>query len=368
MKVIKNAEKHARLGIGKEIRFAAGLSRFSDAGYSHEGGSQMIGAVVQAGSVLFDRAACVEKAERLIHDAAAGGAQLIVFPEAFVGGYPRGVDFGASIGGRTDYGREMFRRYWESAVEIPGADMERLCIAAERASTEVVIGVIERDGGTLYCTVVFIGGDGTLRGKHRKLMPTASERLLWGFGDGSTMPVFETPLGRLGAVICWENYMPLLRYWMYSQNIQLYCAPTADNREGWISSMRHVAMEGRCFVLSCNQFTRRENYPEDIKMLREGAPTEVMSAGGSCIVAPSGDLIARPNWDGETILYADVDLHEIPRWKYDFDCVGHYARPDIFSLSANTTRTHIVDINSRVKQHDKEVDTEESANFPQNDI
>src|SRR5690606_36224954 len=191
--------------------------------------SQLRAAVVQASSVVFDWEATVAKAERLIAEAAAGGAKLLVFPEAFVSGYPKGLDFGCRVGQRKPEGREDFRRYWESAIDVPGPATDRLGTAARENGVHLVIGVIERDRGTLYCTVLFFSPNGDLLGKHRKLMPTASERLIWGFGDGSTLPVFDTPHGRLGAVICWENYMPLLRTAMYSKGITLYCAPTADD-------------------------------------------------------------------------------------------------------------------------------------------
>ncbi len=211
-------------------------------------------AVVQAAPLAFDREATLAKVRALAAEAAAPRAHLIVFPEAFVSGYPRGLDFGARIGSRSPEGREMFRRYWESSVDIPGPAVEALGGAARQAGAYLVIGVIEREGGTLYCSVLFFDPDGSLMGKHRKLMPTAAERLVWGQGDGSTMPVFDTPIGKLGAVICWENYMPMLRMHMYAQGIQIYCAPTADDRETWLSTMRHIALEGRCFVLGCNQF------------------------------------------------------------------------------------------------------------------
>jgi nitrilase len=195
----------------------------------------------------------------------------------------------------------------------------------------MVVGVVERDGGTLYCTALFLSPDGLL-GKHRKVMPTGAERSVWGFGDGSTLPVIDTPLGRIGAVICWENYMPLLRMAMYAKGVQLWCAPTADGRETWLPTMRHIALEGRCFVLSCNQFTRRRDFPPDLPNDLAGGPDDVVSTGGSCIVGPLGQVLAGPAWDGEEILYADIELDEITRAKFDFDVTGHYARPDIFRL------------------------------------
>lgn len=292
-------------------------------------------AVVQVAPVAFECEPTLQKAARLAGEAAAKGAQLAVFPEAFISAYPRGLDFGATIGNRTAAGREDFRRYWESAVDVPGPVVEQLGRIAAANHLYLVMGVIERDGFTLYCTVLFFDDAGRYLGKHRKLMPTASERLVWGFGDGSTMPVFDTPIGKIGAVICWENYMPLLRTAMYSKGIQLYCAPTADGRESWLSTARHIAMEGRCFVLSCNQFARRSDYPADYPTAFGDDPATVISRGGSCIINPLGEILAGPDFEGETILTAELDLADIVRGKYDFDATGHYARPDVFSLSVN---------------------------------
>jgi nitrilase len=292
-------------------------------------------AVVQASPVVFDRERTLEKLAGLANEAARQGAKLVLFPEAFVSAYPRGLDFGAVIGSRTDAGREDFRRYWESSVDVPGPAVENLSRTARSNAIYLVVGVIERDAGTLYCTVLFFSPDGTLLGKHRKLMPTASERLVWGCGDGSTLPVFETPLGKLGAVICWENYMPLLRTAMYSKGIELYCAPTADARDSWLATVRHIAVEGRCFVLSCNQFQRRSDFPSDYCSSFDSDPNAIVCRGGSCIVDPFGNFLAGPNTESEAILVTEIDLKQIIRGKYDFDVVGHYARPDVFQLQVN---------------------------------
>jgi len=299
---------------------------------SQKPGKTVTAAVVQAASVAFDLQRTLEKARDLAADAARQGAALVLFPEAYVSGYPRGLDFGAAVGSRSDAGREDFRRYWESAIEVPGPAVDLLSQTARSNAIHLVMGVIERDGGTLYCCVLFFGPGGEFLGKHRKLMPTASERLIWGFGDGSTMPVFDTPLGRLGAVICWENYMPLMRMHMYSKGIEIYCAPTADHRETWVASMRHVAVEGRCFVLSCNQFNRRRDFPQEYRSALGDAPDTIISRGGSCIVDPFGKLLAGPNFEEEKILLAELDRHQIPKAKFDFDVVGHYARPDVFRM------------------------------------
>ena len=243
-------------------------------------------AVVQAAPVAFNRERTLEKVDALANQAAQEGARLVLFPEAFVSAYPRGLDFGAVVGSRSEQGREDFRRYWESSVDVPGPAVEALAGTARQHGIYLVIGVVERDGGTLYCTVLFFAPDAGYLGKHRKVMPTASERLVWGFGDGSTLPVFRTPLGNVGAVICWENYLPLLRAAMYAKGIQIYCAPTADGRDSWIASMRHIAVEGRCFVLSCNQFNRRRDFPADYRSIFGDDPDTVVTRGGSCIVRP----------------------------------------------------------------------------------
>ena len=291
-------------------------------------------AVVQGAPVVFDCTATLARVEKLAADAAAGGAGLVLFPEAFISGYPRGISFGTVIGARTPEGRDHFRRYWESSIDIPGPAIDQLAVLTTELGIYLVVGVIEREGGTLYCTAVFFSPEGYL-GKHRKVMPTAAERLVWGFGDGSTLPVFDTPFGRLGAVICWENYMPLLRMSMYSKGVQIYCIPTADGRETWLSTVRHIAMEGRCFVLSANQFTRLSDFPADIGNELASKPDDIICFGGSCIVGPMGNVLAGPDFDGASILYADLDLGEVARAKYDFDVVGHYARPDLFHLEVN---------------------------------
>lgn len=299
-------------------------------------------ALIQDAPVAFDREQTLAKVGVLVADAASQGAQLVVFPEAFVSGYPKGIDFGARVGMRAPEGRDWFRRYWESAIDVPGPDTARLGGLARQHRLHLVIGVIERERGTLYCTILFFAPDGSLLGKHRKVMPTAMERLIWGFGDGSTLSVFETAIGRLGAVICWENYMPLLRTAMYAQGIQLYCAPTVDDRETWVPTMRHIALEGRCFVLSTCQFARRSDFPADYHPLQGDDPATVLIRGGSCVVNPLGQVLAGPCYDGPTILTAELDLDDIPRGTLDLDVVGHYSRPDLFRLEVNRRATDIV--------------------------
>jgi nitrilase len=311
-------------------------------GIMAESGESVSTAVVQAAPIAFDIDATLAKVERLTGECAAGGARLVVFPEAFVSCYPRGLTFGATVGSRTPEGRMWFRRYWESSVDVPGPVVDQLGAIAAEHGVHLVIGVIERDGGTLYCTALFFDPSGANMGKHRKLMPTAAERLIWGFGDGSTLPVYDTSLGRLGGVICWENYMPLLRMAMYAKGIQLWCALTSDSRDSWVATMQHIACEGRCFVLSANQFVRRSDYPEDYPIEGDHEAEAVLCRGASMIVSPLGEVLAGPEIKGEVILRAELDLGKIAEGKYDFDVAGHYARPDVFRLMVDERPTPAV--------------------------
>jgi nitrilase len=294
-------------------------------------------AVVQAASIPFDAVASAEKAATLLREAAAAGARLVVFPEVFIGGYPKGASFGTPVGMRKPEGRRDFERYHAGAIDLDGPEVATIAAATADTGVFAVMGVLERDRGTLYCTALFFDGAAGLVGKHRKLMPTGAERLIWGFGDGSTMPVFETSLGRIGAVICWENYMPMLRMAMYDKGITIYCAPTADDRDAWASTMRHIALEGRCFVLSACQHITRGAFPQDYDCALGDDPATVLMRGGSLVVGPLGEVLAGPDFAGETILYADIDLGEVVRGKYDFDVAGHYARPDVFRMTVDET-------------------------------
>jgi nitrilase len=299
-------------------------------------------AVVQASPLLFDRTGTVDKVVQLTGEAAATGADLVLFPEAYVGGYPWGLAFGTAVGGRTPAGRRTWERYWQGAVEVPGAEVARMGEAAREAGVHLAVGVVERDreysGGTLYCTILYFGPDGTLLGKHRKLKPTAAERLIWGEGDGSTLTVLDTPIGKLGGLICWENYMPLARMAVYGKGVELYVAPTADARPRWQATLQHIALEGRCFVLGCNQFVTRDMYPDDVEIRQElDAWPETLCRGGSAIYGPLGECLAGPLFDEAGILTASLDMTAIARAKFDFDVVGHYARPDVFRFEVVET-------------------------------
>ena len=293
-------------------------------------------AVVQMASIPTDPAATARLAALKLHEAAEKGARLVVFPEALIGGYPKGASFGAPIGMRKPEGRAAFARYHAAAIDLDGPEVALLAEACAATGVFAVVGVIERDGATVYCTALYFDGDKGLVGKHRKLMPTAAERLIWGFGDGSTMPVFATDMGTIGAVICWENYMPALRMHMYQKGVSLYCAPTADDRDTWVPSMQHIAMEGRTFVLTACQYITRGAYGPEHESALGDDPDTVMMRGGSAIIGPLGAILAGPDFSGETILYADIDTEAILRAKYDFDATGHYARPDVFQLTVDT--------------------------------
>lgn len=301
---------------------------------------QLTVGVVQAPGVPFDPDASVDVVRNYALDAAAQGCRLVLFPEAFIGGYPRGITFGATIGRRESEGREWFRRYHAAAVEIDGPQVRKLELIAAETKMTLVVGVIERAGGTLYCAVVWVDPDRGVIGTRRKLLPTAAERIVWGQGDLSQPTVVDTQIGPVGAAICWENYMPMLRTYMYSHGVRIWCAPTADDREGWEATMRHIALEGRCFVLSANQFIRRKDYPDDYPL--DVPADQVLSTGASMIVDPLGRVLAGPERDGEKLMVATLDLGEIERAHLDFDVVGHYARGDLFSLEVNTRSQQVV--------------------------
>ena len=261
------------------------------------------------------------------------GAALVVMPEALLGGYPKGEGFGTQLGYRLPEGREAYARYFANAIDVPGAETDALAALAARTGANLVIGVIERSGSTLYCTALYFDPQSGLVAKHRKLMPTGTERLIWGKGDGSTLPVLDSQVGKLGAVVCWENMMPLLRTAMYAKGIEVWCAPTVDEREMWQVSMRHIAHEGRCFVVSACQVQASPNelgveianWPQDRPLI----------AGGSVIVGPMGDVLAGPLRGEAGLLTAEIDTDDLIRARYDFDVVGHYARPDVFELSVD---------------------------------
>ncbi|HEY0290191.1 MAG TPA: carbon-nitrogen hydrolase family protein [Pseudomonas sp.] len=258
------------------------------------------------------------------------GASVVVMPEALLGGYPKGETFGTQLGYRLPEGREAFARYFDNAVDVPGAETDALAQLSARTGASLVVGVIERSGSSLFCTVLFFEPQGGLVAKHRKLMPTGTERLIWGKGDGSTLPVIDAKAGRLGAAVCWENQMPLLRTAMYAKGVQIWCAPTVDEREMWQCTMRHIAQEGRMFVISACQV---QDSPAALGIDVANWPAErPLINGGSVIVGPMGNVLAGPFTGERGLLTAQIDTDELIRARYDFDVVGHYARPDVFEL------------------------------------
>lgn len=298
-------------------------------------------AVVQAPSFLFDTPAALRRVAELTAEAASQGARLVLFPEATVGGYPRGLGFGTVVGMRQPHGRDLYLRYVRAAITLPGPEAEQLGQIARRHHVYLAVGVIERDDrhsrASVYCTLAYFGPDGSLLGKHRKIKPTAAERCIWAEGDGSTMPVIETPFGRVAGLICWENLMPLARAAVYAQGVDIYLAPTADYREPWQATLRHIAYEGRCYVLGCNQFVRADDYPADCRTGDDGQPLpEVICPGGSAIYSPLAEPLAGPLLGQTGILYAEVDPDEVVKARFDMDVAGHYTRGDVFELRVHT--------------------------------
>ncbi len=289
--------------------------------------------VVQATPSLFSSDKTIRIVEKWIRKASQEKCRLVLFPEAFIPGYPRGMDFGTVVGRRTEKGKKQWQNYWENSIEVPGRYTEMLGELARQHATYLAIGVSERDSTskTLYCTLLYFNPDGKLLGKHRKIKPTGSERIIWGEGDGTTLTTLNSRIGKIGGLICWENYMPLARMAMYTKGIEIYLAPTADNRESWLTALKHIAVEGRCYVLGANQYVRKDHYPASLQaeIMDE---EEVMSPGGSVIISPNGEVLAGPLLNGEGLVTADYDPGLIIRNRMDFDVIGHYARDDIFSL------------------------------------
>ena len=288
-------------------------------------------AVIQAAPVLFNLEASLKKVRQWTEVAAAEGAKLVLFPEAFLSAYPRGLSFGTCIGSRSPQGREDWLLYYQESVKVPGPATETLGEIARQNGVILIIGVTEigESGGTLFCSLLYFSPEGQLLHRHRKIKPTAAERIVWGEGRGDDLQVLNTPVGRIGGLICWENYMPLARMALYEQNIQIYLAPTADQRDTWQSTIQHIACEGRCYVLSANQFVRKDQYPKRFQAELQSQP-EILSRGGSAILSPLGEILAGPLWDQEGMLLATVNLDDITKARMDFDVAGHYQRPDIF--------------------------------------
>ena len=290
--------------------------------------------LIQDSPVFFDKEKTIEKVEHLSRKYAKEGCELIVFPESFIPGYPRGFSFGAKIGSRTNEGRNLYSEYHKNSLDLESRDLKRLEELAKTENIYLVIGITEKQNtsGSLYCSMLYISPTDGLLGVHRKIKPTGTERVIWSEDDGKSLVTFQTKIGKLGGLICWENYMPLARISMYKKGVEIYIAPTADSREEWTSTMQHIALEGRCFVLGCNQFFTKSMYPEKYQHLVQDEP-ENMCRGGSVIFSPLGKKIAGPLFDKAGALVAEIDLEEINFSKLDFDVIGHYSRDDIFQFN-----------------------------------
>jgi nitrilase len=286
-------------------------------------------ACAQVEPVLFDRAATIDRIAEVAVEVAGKGAQLVLFPETFIPVYPsnRWVRFLA--GGQDS--KSAFAKLARSSLEVPGPDSDRIGEIAREHGLWLAVGANELDGGngTIYNALLLYGPDGALALHHRKLVPTNHERLVWGQGDGGGLEAVETGLGRVGGLICWENFMPLARFSLYESGVEIYLAPTAEDSEDWHDSMKHIARESRAFVLSCCVFQRASSYPDDVQ-LAEG--DELIGRGGSAILGPDGAYLAGPLWDEEGVLYAELDPQRLYEERQRFAPAGHYHRPDVFRL------------------------------------
>jgi nitrilase len=290
--------------------------------------SKIVAAAVQGTPVFLDRDATIDKVAQLTREAAENHARLIVFPEAFVPGYPDWVWRTLPWSDRAWYSR-----LYDQAVDVPGAATEALGAAAREASAYLAIGVNERAGGTLYNTLLYFQPDGSLLGTHRKLMATGAERLVWGQGDGSGLEVFDTPFGRLGGLTCWENYMPLARAALYTQGIDVYLAPTWDNSDVWVPTLRHIAKEGRVFVLGVTSCIRGSDIPRELPRADEiYGDDDWLARGNTTICGPHGEILAGPLQGAEGIIYGEIDSDEARQVRRHFDPVGHYSRSEILRL------------------------------------
>ncbi len=291
-------------------------------------------ALIQESPVFFDKQKTFEKLADLTKKHAAQGCNLIVFPESFVPGYPRGFTFGATVGSRSMEGKQLYAKYYENSVCLDGDDLEFLEELSKSQNVYLVVGITERlkVNGSLYCSMAYISPSAGLLGVHRKIKPTGTERIVWAEASGESLVSFDTKIGKMGGLICWENYMPMARMAMYQKGVEIYIAPTADSRAEWISTMQHIALEGRCFVLGCNQFYTKSMYPAEYQHLVENEKEDICP-GGSIIVSPLGKIIAGPLFGEAGALVAELDLKDVTVSKLDFDVIGHYARNDIFNLN-----------------------------------
>jgi nitrilase len=283
-------------------------------------------ACVQAESVVFDRAATIDKIDSIAADVAANGARLALFPEAFIPVYPSSR-WARHLAGWAGDARKLYGRLARESITIPGPDSDRLAGIARTHGLWLAVGANELERGTIYNSLLIYSPAGELALQHRKLMPTNHERLVWGLGDGTGLETIQTDAGKVGGLICWENLMPLARFALYQSGVEVYLAPTADDSEDWHHSMRHIAREARAFVLSSCVFQTASSYPDDVPLV-EG--DELIGHGGSAILGPEGEYLAGPLWDEEGVLYAELDPQRLYEARQRFDPAGHYHRPDVF--------------------------------------
>ena len=289
--------------------------------------------LVQAEPVLFNKKASLEKAMGYIDEAAKNGAELVVFPELFIPGYPVGMNFGFSVGKRTEPGREDWKRYYDASAVAGAEEFMQIAEAARRTGTFISIGFSERDavGGTLYNSNAIFEPDGSYK-VHRKLKPTGSERLVWGDADKHYFPVTDTPWGPVGSLICWESYMPLARVALYQKGITIYISPNTNDNPEWQATIQHIAIEGKCYFVNADMIIRKDSYPADLRADEIKDLPYWVCHGGSCIIDPFGHYVTDPVWDEETVIYADLDMELPASCKMEHDAVGHYARPDVLKL------------------------------------
>lgn len=293
-------------------------------------------AVVQAAPIMFDKDRCTQKTIDLIKEASTHRAEYIIFPELFISGYPYGMSFGFTVGSRTEDGRKDWKLYYDNSIIVPGEETERIGRAASEANAYISIGVSERDAvtATLYNTNLIFAPNGELASVHRKLKPTGSERVVWGDADRDFFPVVDTPWGPTASLICWESYMPLARVALYQKGVTLYISPNTNDNPEWQATIQHIALEGRCYFINCDMYFTKEMYPSGLHCPKEiAALPETVCRGGSCIIDPYGHYVMEPLWDKEGILYAALDMDKVPMSRMEFDPCGHYARPDVLSLS-----------------------------------
>lgn len=291
-------------------------------------------AVVQAAPVMFDKEACLEKAVGLIRECATNGAELVVFPELFLPGYPYGMTFGYTVGSRNEDGRKDWKRYYDNSILATGPERARLAQTAKACGVYVSIGYSERDAvtATLYNSNLMISPEGAVL-NHRKLKPTGSERVVWGDADRDFFPVMDTPWGPMGNLICWESYMPLARVALYQKGVTIYISPNTNDNPEWQHTIRHIAIEGHCYFVNADLYFTRDMYPKGLHCPQEiAALPEIVCRGGSCVIDPFGHAVTDTLWDAEGVLYADLDLQKVPASRMEHDVCGHYARPDVLQL------------------------------------